>query len=171
MKEGGTDLAGLQLTMMHILEDKGVCLGCAFVDGTSISVVEEKFGSAWNSNKEYSVSIDEENKTISINTRYCLVEGIRPLEFDENETRWWESREKVSETYQIIDGKMQYSKIVQQEGSVEDSLGGGVPGGFHTDEETVIYELPVGYKITDGIRVFTSGKAVKVLTSHKESNF
>ena len=173
MEKKMTDLTDLQLTMALILNDRGISLEeqrgkRVTIDTNSISVEEKKYGSDWHSTTRCSVSIDEEAQTISITSNSCLAEGITPLAFDESLNRWHEIRKNIDETYQIFDGKVQYSKTTRCRGSREDDLGGGVPGEVHIDEETATYELPDGYRITDGIGVFSNQKVVK---EHKKSGF
>lgn len=173
MERKMTDLTDLQLTMALILNDRGISLEeqrgkRVTIDTNSISVEEKKYGSDWHSTTRCSVSIDEEAQTISITSNSCLAEGITPLAFDESLNRWHEIRKNIDETYQIFDGKVQYSKTTRCRGSREDDLGGGVPGEVHIDEETATYELPDGYRITDGIGVFSNQKVVK---EHKKSGF
>ena len=173
MERKMTDLTDLQLTMALILNDRGISLEeqrgkRVTIDTNSISVEEKKYGSDWHSTTRCSVSIDEEAQTISITSNSCLAEGITPLAFDESLNRWHEIRKNIDETYQIFDGKVQYSKTTRCRGSREDDLGGGVPGEVHIDEETATYELPDGYRITDGIGVFSNQKVVK---EHKKRGF
>lgn len=173
MEKEMTDLTDLQLTMALILDDKGISLEeqrgkQVTIDTNSISVEERKYGSDWNSTTKCSVSIDEEAQTISITSNSCLAEGITPLAFADGLYRWHEIRQNIDETYQLFDGKVQYSKITRRRGSREDDLGGGVPGEVHIDEETATYELPEGYRITDGIGVFSNQRVVK---EHKKSVF
>ena len=173
MEKKMTDLTDLQLTMALILNDRGISLEeqrgkRVTIDTNSISVEEKKYGSDWHSTTRCSVSIDEEAQTISITSNSCLAEGITPLAFDESLNRWHEIRKNIDETYQIFDGKVQYSKTTRCRGSREDDLGGGVPGEVHIDEETATYELPDGYRITDGIGVFSNQKVVK---EHKKRGF
>lgn len=173
MEREMTDLTDLQLTMALILNDRGISLEeqsgkQVTIDTNSISVEEKKYGSDWHSTTRCSVSIDEEAQTISITSNSCLAEGITPLAFYDGLYRWHEIRQNIDETYQIFDGKVQYSKTTRRRGSREDDLGGGVPGEVLIDEETATYELPDGYRITDGIGVFSNQR---VLKEHKKSNF
>ena len=173
MEKKMTDLTDLQLTMALILNDRGISLEeqrgkRVTIDTNSIRIKKKKYGSDWHSTTRCSVSIDEEAQTISITSNSCLAEGITPLAFDESLNRWHEIRKNIDETYQIFDGKVQYSKTTRCRGSREDDLGGGVPGEVHIDEETATYELPDGYRITDGIGVFSNQKVVK---EHKKSGF
>lgn len=164
-------ITDLQLTMALILEERGARLGenpeKLFSAGAdSISIVNTENGRNWRSRTEYFVSIDEKSNTISIDTIAC-VEDVNTIAgfkegMDKNGISWWQTTTRTNERYQIIDGQMQYLKMVSRENSKSNSLDEGVSGSSHTDTETVIYELPAGYKITDGISAFTSGKAIKI---------
>ena len=154
MKGKFTDL---QLTMVQILEDKrifmndesneSIFLGCDFVSITRLSGIAQD-----RTLKTVSVRIDEMVQQIVIE------DNVRHMGFDSNDGVYhcWKYTQDVVENYQVINNQMYYSET--KKAFSEDSLDGGESKLIDSNQSTAVYELPEGYKITDGISVFEHRK-------------
>lgn len=154
----------LQILMMQILEEKGVSLekGDVNISDSSIEVTKTFDSETSYHSKTDMVSVDLAQEMIRIDSYSHDKDDIHPWAPGSDETEWFDMARSTQETYQIKNGKMNYKKISTFDASKTDSMGGGVPGSNDYKEISEEYELPEGYKITDGISVFTNGKASKV---------
>lgn len=151
MKGKYTDL---QLTMVQILEDKGISmhdeLNQSVVLGRDfINITRSSGTSRERTLKTFSVKIDEMFEQIVLKDHVCN------SGFDSNNGvyHWWSYTHDIVENYQVIDNQMHYSEIKKVVGM--DSLDSEDSKLIDSDQSTAVYELPEGYKITDGIFCFS----------------
>lgn len=161
----------LHILMVQILEEKGVSLTggqritSKFNDyGNASKLIvtkEDSDGIKWSSLKKDEVLIHLDDKMISIYSSLEDKYDIHPIP-GSSHTEWIEENRRVRETYQIKDGMMDYSKKTFESCSKNNSMGRFCPESCIDNEESKKYELPDGYKITDGISAFTKNAPSKV---------
>lgn len=153
MGEKLTNLTDLQRTMVCILYKNGVKLedcspASVTINDRSIGVRISESDNGWNSTKEWLVSVSPETQMILITN---MEERSSFLGFGNDGSLGWFNH--TTQMYQIVDGVMRLTTTVQQGESTRDFLGGRVDN-LSTDTQTDFFELPEGYKITDGIDAF-----------------
>ena len=159
MKENMKDLTEAQLTMSLILEERGVKI--SEVDSADLHINPNCIVVRGRGVTDY-VYLFEDDNTIVVGKTIISSQDLGMSSYNRGVLHWRDTETEITETWSVVDGFMQYKKATVETDCIENEDGGNRLSDYDRKEEFATYQLPTGYKRTDGISAFTGEQAVKV---------